>query len=65
MIRYAIDAGVNYVITAYPYHGTGFTHGGASEPLVAKALKHGYRKQVNLATIRAGWLKQEPIWTNT
>lgn len=56
MIRYAIDAGVNYVDTAYPYHGTDFTRGGASEPFVAKALKHGYRERVNLATKLPGWL---------
>lgn len=56
MIRYAIDAGVNYVDTAYPYHGTGFTHGGASEPFVAKALKDGYRERVKLATKLPSWL---------
>lgn len=56
MVRHAIDSGVNYVDTAYPYHGTGFTHGGASEPFVAKALRDGYRKQVNLATKLPSWL---------
>lgn len=56
MIRYAIDAGVNYVDTAYPYHGTGFTHGGASELFVAKALKDGYRQRVKLATKLPSWL---------
>ncbi len=56
MIRYAIDSGVNYVDTAYPYHGTGFTHGGASEPFVAKALRDGYRKRVKLATKLPSWL---------
>ncbi|MBN2426696.1 MAG: aldo/keto reductase, partial [Deltaproteobacteria bacterium] len=39
-IRSAIDRGVNYVDTAWPYHG------GESEPLVAKALKDGYRERV-------------------
>ncbi|MBB5337350.1 putative aldo/keto reductase-like oxidoreductase [Pectinatus brassicae] len=56
MIRHAIDSGVNYVDTAYPYHGTGFTHGGESEPFVAKALKDGYRERVNLATKLPSWL---------
>ncbi|MEG6586771.1 aldo/keto reductase [Dendrosporobacter sp. 1207_IL3150] len=56
MMRYAIDAGVNYVDTAYPYHGTGFTKGGESEPFVAKALKDGYRDRVKLATKLPSWL---------
>jgi uncharacterized protein len=56
LLRRAIDSGVNYVDTAYPYHGTGFTEGGASEPFVAKALKDGYRKRVNIATKLPTWL---------
>src|SRR6056297_2442518 len=49
MIRYAIDNGVNYVDTAWPYHG------GESEPLVAEALKDGYREQVKIATKLPSW----------
>ncbi|MHA1474303.1 MAG: aldo/keto reductase [Promethearchaeota archaeon] len=49
IIRYGIDNGINYVDTAWPYHG------GESEKIVGQALKDGYREKVKLVS-------KLPLW---
>ena len=56
MLHHAINHGVNYVDTAYPYHGTVATEGGMSEIFVGNALKDGYREEVYLSTKLPSWL---------
>ena len=57
LLRDAIDAGVNYVDTAYPYHN------GESEPFVGRALEGGYRERVQVATkCPTFFVKAEADW---
>ena len=56
MLHYAIDHGVNYVDTAYPYHSAIPMQEGMSEIFLGRGLQNGYRDQVNLATKLPSWL---------
>jgi predicted aldo/keto reductase-like oxidoreductase len=52
-IHYAIEHGINYFDTAVPYHM------GASEPFLGRALSHGYRDRVKVATKLPHWIVEE------
>lgn len=54
MVRHAINQGVNYVDTAWPYHG------GESEKFLGDALAGGYREKVYLATKLPSWMIKKP-----
>jgi len=48
-IYYAIDHGVNFIDTAFPYHG------GASESFLGEILQGEYRRKVKLCTKMPSW----------
>jgi uncharacterized protein len=53
LIRNAVDNGVNYLDTAYPYHN------GQSEKVISEALKEGYREKVFIADKLPIWMVQK------
>ena len=50
LIRNAIDNGINYLDTAYPYHN------GKSEEVISEVIKDGYREKVFIADKLPSWM---------
>ncbi len=50
VLRHAIDGGINYIDTAWPYHKE------QSETFLGHALSDGYREKVKIATKMPHWL---------
>lgn len=51
VVRHAIDSGINYIDTAFPYHGNG-----NSEKALGEILKEGYREKVYLGDKLSIWV---------
>ncbi|MFW6110953.1 MAG: aldo/keto reductase [Thermoproteota archaeon] len=54
MVRYAIHHGLNYIDTAWPYHG------GQSERFLGRILREGCGEKVRIATKMPSWEIKEP-----
>ena len=65
LVLYALDKGVNYLDTGWPYHGGvfkngDFNEGGSSEIFVGKVLKEVGRDKVYVADKLPTWLINRP-----
>ncbi|MDR3062741.1 MAG: aldo/keto reductase [Methanobrevibacter sp.] len=56
MLEYGIKNGINYIDTAYPYHGTNFNGEGESERFLGEFLSNGYRDDIFLSTKMPSWI---------
>ncbi len=60
LLDHALDRGVNYLDTAYPYHGLGTTQGGTSEVFLGEYFSENDRiDEVHLATKLPTWLLED------
>ncbi|MDR0912624.1 MAG: aldo/keto reductase [Methanobrevibacter sp.] len=62
LLDYAIKNGINYIDTAYPYHGNDFTKEGESERFLGKYFSNSFknnkfqREDIYIATKMPSWL---------
>ncbi|MDR1721505.1 MAG: aldo/keto reductase [Methanobrevibacter sp.] len=59
LLTYGIENGINYVDTAYPYHGLDFTGEGESERFLGEFFSENYREDVFLTTKMPSWMINE------
>jgi predicted aldo/keto reductase-like oxidoreductase len=55
LMRHAMDRGLNYIDTSWPYHSSVQSEGGSSEPFVGEVVKAVGREKMYIAT-------KLPIW---
>jgi len=56
MFRYALDNGVNYFDTAFPYHSMDFSKAGTSEPFLGKLISGMDRSKIYIASKLPSWI---------
>ncbi len=60
LLDFALESGVNYLDTAYTYHGTNLEEGGESEVFLGEYFQEqGNREDIYLSTKLPSWLVQE------
>lgn len=60
LLDHALDQDINYLDTAYPYHGFSTSHGGNSEVFLGEYLDESSRRdEIYLATKLPTWLLEE------
>jgi uncharacterized protein len=62
LLDFALESGINYLDTAYTYHGRNIMEGGNSEVFLGEYLQeNNHRNEVYLSTKLPSWLVQEKI----
>ncbi|MDR2967207.1 MAG: aldo/keto reductase [Methanobacteriaceae archaeon] len=59
MLEFGINNGINFIDTAYSYHGVDFDSGGMSEPFLGEFLQTGFREKVLLSTKLPSWIVEK------
>lgn len=59
MLEFGVDNGINFIDTAYSYHGNDSDIGGMSEPFLGEFLQTGFREKILLSTKLPSWIVEK------